>query len=158
MYLTFIRWLSYLKVKTPLINKMSKIQGKVTGTDPFIKISNVSNPIILLEIHRYNVFLEFFVLCQTFWILLASSSCLGLFVLKYTPFLRLSRRCIDVGYKIYWNIYKVTTYMCISERRSGIKYDTLTHWSQSLLWIYPMQTCQSVWTWDTHNALLKKHI
>lgn len=78
MYLTFIRWLSYLKVKTPLINKMSKIQGKVTGTDPFIKISDVSNPIILLEIHRYNVFLEFFVLCQTFWILLASSACLGL--------------------------------------------------------------------------------
>lgn len=75
MYLTFIRWLSYLKVKTPLINKMSKIQGRVTGTDPFIKISDVSNPIILLEIHRYNVFLEVFVLCQTFWILLASSSC-----------------------------------------------------------------------------------
>lgn len=76
----------------------------------------------------------FFVLCETFWILLVSSSCLGLFVLKYTPFQRLSRRCIDVGYKIYWNIYKVTTYMYISEKRE-IKCDTWTHWSHSLLWI-----------------------
>lgn len=121
MYLTFIRWLSYLKVKTPLINKMSKIQGKVTGTDPFIKISDVSNPIILLEIHRYNVFLEIFVLCQTFWILLASSSCLGLFVLKYTPFLRLSRRCIDVGYnEIYIQCNDIYVYLW--ETRDKIRY------------------------------------